>query len=176
MKKLGIKEEVANTKIGDVLQKTISGGERKRTSIGVELITDPSILLLDEPTSGLDSFNAFKIVKLLHDISKTQNKTILSTIHQPSSASFAEFDQLLLMMDGYIVYQGKAKYAIQYFNRIGFDCPKFANPADFLMKKVQVNYPKSTKDELNVKILVEKFNDSQRLDIFQLTDAELSPD
>lgn len=57
--------------IGDVLKKTISGGERKRTSIGVELITDPLILLLDEPTSGVDSFNAYKIVELLHNLPKT---------------------------------------------------------------------------------------------------------
>lgn len=71
LKKLAIKKEVADTIIGDILKKTISGGERKRTSIGVELITDPLILLLDEPTSGVDSFNAYKIVKLLHDLSKT---------------------------------------------------------------------------------------------------------
>jgi ABC-type multidrug transport system ATPase subunit len=58
LKKLAIKKEVADTMIGDILKKTISGGERKRTSIGVELITDPLILLLDEPTSGVDSFNA----------------------------------------------------------------------------------------------------------------------
>ena len=71
LNKLSIRKEVADTMIGDVLKKTISGGERKRTSIGVELIADPLILLLDEPTSGLDSFNAYKIVKLLHDLSKT---------------------------------------------------------------------------------------------------------
>jgi ABC-type multidrug transport system ATPase subunit len=63
------------------LKKTISGGERKRTAIGVELITDPLLLLLDEPTSGLDSFTAVKIVKILHDLAKKQNKTIISTIH-----------------------------------------------------------------------------------------------
>ena len=56
---------VADTMIGSVMQKTLSGGERKRTSIGVELITNPSIILLDEPTSGLDSFKALQIVKLL---------------------------------------------------------------------------------------------------------------
>jgi ABC-type multidrug transport system ATPase subunit len=72
---------VADTPIGSVLKKTISGGERKRTSIGVELITDPLILLLDEPTSGLDSFNAYKIVRLLHRFAKKGGKTIISTIH-----------------------------------------------------------------------------------------------
>jgi len=69
------------------MKKTISGGERKRTAIGVELITDPSLILLDEPTSGLDSFKALQIVKLLKKLAD-QGKTVISTIHQPSSESF----------------------------------------------------------------------------------------
>lgn len=85
------------------MHKTISGGERKRTAIGVELITDPSLVLLDEPTSGLDSFKALQIVKLLDKQAK-KGKTVITTIHQPSSESFAIFDRLILMMDGYIVY------------------------------------------------------------------------
>jgi ABC-type multidrug transport system ATPase subunit len=69
------------------LQKTISGGERKRTAIGVELITNPSLILLDEPTSGLDSFKAIQIVKLLKKLARN-GKTVISTLHQPSSESF----------------------------------------------------------------------------------------
>ena len=71
---------VAGTLIGSPLRKTISGGERKRTSIGVELITDPSLVLLDEPTSGLDSFKALQIVKLL-DRQAKKGKTVITTIH-----------------------------------------------------------------------------------------------
>lgn len=87
--------------------KTLSGGERKRTAIGVELITDPSLILLDEPTSGLDSFKAYQIVKLLKKLARN-GKTVISTIHQPSSESFHLFDRLILMSDGHIVYQGEA--------------------------------------------------------------------
>jgi ABC-type multidrug transport system ATPase subunit len=76
---LGLKA-AQNTMIGSVMRKTISGGERKRTAIGVELITDPSIILLDEPTSGLDSFKALQIVELLKQLART-GKTIISTIH-----------------------------------------------------------------------------------------------
>lgn len=61
---------MASTPIGSVLKKTLSGGERKRTAIGAELITDPSIIFLDEPTSGLDSFKAFQIVKLLNKLAR----------------------------------------------------------------------------------------------------------
>jgi len=71
---------VKDVLIGSAMQKTISGGERKRTAIGVELITDPSLLLLDEPTSGLDSFKALQIVKLL-DRQAKKGKTVISTIH-----------------------------------------------------------------------------------------------
>ena len=71
---------MADTAIGGVFHKTLSGGERKRTAIGVELITDPSIIFLDEPTSGLDSFKALTIVKLLKKLAR-KGKTIISTIH-----------------------------------------------------------------------------------------------
>ena len=67
--------------IGSTMRKLISGGERKRTAIGVELITDPKVILLDEPTSGLDSFTAVRIVRTLQNMARKGNKTIVSTIH-----------------------------------------------------------------------------------------------
>ena len=122
-----------------MIQKTISGGERKRTAIGVELITDPSLILLDEPTSGLDSFKALTIVKLLKKLAR-QGKTIISTIHQPSSESFNEFDRLLLMSDGHCVYQGEAALSAQYFRDIGFELPTYSNPADTYMRILAIKY------------------------------------
>jgi ABC-type multidrug transport system ATPase subunit len=79
LEELGL-TNVKDVLIGSAMQKTISGGERKRTAIGVELITDPSLILLDEPTSGLDSFKALQIVKLLDKQAK-KGKTVISTIH-----------------------------------------------------------------------------------------------
>ena len=102
MKELGL-SHVADTPIGSAFKKSLSGGERKRTSIGVELITDPSIIFLDEPTSGLDSFKAYNIVSLLLKIAR-KGKTVISTIHSPGSDSFLHFDRLILMTDGNIVY------------------------------------------------------------------------
>jgi len=72
-------QKAKNTKVGNALLRGLSGGERKRTSIGVELITDPSIILLDEPTTGLDSFTAYVIVKLLKEMAN-KGKTIIFTI------------------------------------------------------------------------------------------------
>jgi ABC-type dipeptide/oligopeptide/nickel transport system ATPase component len=82
--------------IGGIMIKGISGGERKRTSIGYELITDPVVILLDEPTSGLDSSTALKIIKLLKK-EAVLGKTIIATIHQPSGQIFMEFERLLLL-------------------------------------------------------------------------------
>ena len=74
-----------DTLIGHCLQKRISGGERKRTSIAIELIADPALILLDEPTSGLDSFMARMLCRLLNRLARDHNKTIIASIHAPSS-------------------------------------------------------------------------------------------
>lgn len=90
-----------DTWIGGVLTKGLSGGERKRTSIGYELITDPNLLLCDEPTSGLDSTTALRIIRLLKKEAHDNKMTIICTIHQPSAELFNEFDRLLLLHEGY---------------------------------------------------------------------------
>lgn len=97
-----------DTLIGSAMRKSLSGGEKKRTAIGVELISDPQLVLLDEPTSGLDSFMAKSICKILRNLARNEGKTIISTLHQPSSEAYSYFDRLILMSDGNIVYQGPA--------------------------------------------------------------------
>ena len=95
-----------NTFIGNQRKKGISGGERKRTSIGVEILSNPSILFLDEPTSGLDSQTSFTIISYLKNLAVTENKAVIFTIHQPSSNSYDLLTRLLLMNKGRMVYQG----------------------------------------------------------------------
>ena len=80
--------------------KGISGGERKRLSIGIELLSDPTVILLDEPTSGLDSFTAFIIINLLKKICIERNKTVIFTIHQPSADIYQLFDRIMLLVEG----------------------------------------------------------------------------
>lgn len=94
-----------DTKVGGALFKGLSGGERKRTSIGYELITEPNLLLLDEPTSGLDSLTALKLVKTLKREAK-RGKTIVCTIHSPSAEAFMTMDRLLLLHEGRQIYFG----------------------------------------------------------------------
>lgn len=132
IKDLGL-VKCAETKVGNTFIRGLSGGERKRTSIGVELITNPSLLFLDEPTTGLDSTTALNILEILKNLAKS-GRNIVSTIHQPSSESFATFDNLILMVRGNIIYQGLASHSVGYFGSIGYPCPKLSNPADFFMR------------------------------------------
>lgn len=99
----------ADTRIGNVMLRGISGGERKRTSIGVELLTNPSMIFLDEPTTGLDSSTAYNVINLLKKISGN-GRTIIITIHSPSCDIFNIFDQLILLVEGNIIYSVKNRY------------------------------------------------------------------
>ena len=129
--------KAADTKIGGPLLKGVSGGERKRTSIGVELISDPSMIFLDEPTTGLDSFTALNVVEVLRGLAES-GRSVISTIHQPNSETFENFDQLLLMAQGHIIYQNTASIAVDHFTRIGYKCPERTNPADFFMNMMSI--------------------------------------
>mgnify|MGYP000098881198 FL=1 len=102
--------------------------------------------MLDEPTSGLDSFKARSICKLLHDLARKKGRTIVSTIHQPSSEAFFYFDRLILMADGFTVFQGDAGESMEYFRTLKFNVPKRCNPADFFMKALNIKYPKQQDD------------------------------
>ncbi|XP_060939115.1 broad substrate specificity ATP-binding cassette transporter ABCG2b [Limanda limanda] len=124
--------DCANTKIGTEFIRGVSGGERKRCSIGMELITSPSLLFLDEPTTGLDSNTANCIITLLHKLSRG-GKTVIFSIHQPRFSIFRQFDHLSLMHKGEVVYAGAADQALDYFTDLGYQIESFNNPADFFM-------------------------------------------
>ncbi len=115
----------------------MSGGERKRTSIGVELITDPNLIFLDEPTTGLDSFTATSVVETLRDLARA-GRTVISTIHQPNSDIFEMFDRLMLLAQGKIIYFNEARLAVDYFAGIQFKCPELSNPADYFMSIMSI--------------------------------------
>ena len=131
-----------STKIGGPLVKGVSGGERKRTSIGVELITDPSLIFLDEPTTGLDSFTATSVMELLRTLAG-QGRTVIQTIHQPNSDMFGMMDQLMLLARGRVIYLNEASKAVDYFASISdathdYRCPEMSNPADYFMKVMSI--------------------------------------
>lgn len=127
----------ANTVIGDPSKgvKGISGGERKRLAFASEVLTNPPLMFCDEPTSGLDSFMAQSIVQVLKNLAST-GKTVVCTIHQPSSEVFALFDRILLLAEGRTAYLGSIDRAAEFFASQGLPCPTNFNPADFYIYKL----------------------------------------
>ncbi|OMJ79366.1 hypothetical protein SteCoe_20610 [Stentor coeruleus] len=124
---------VADNMIGNTMRKGLSGGEKKRVSIGNELISYPNVLILDEPTSGLDSFTSQHLIEVLKAQAQL-GRTIIFTIHQPNSKMFNMFDRFILMSEGSFLYQGPTSDAVKYFSDIGYQCPYEINPPEYFMR------------------------------------------
>jgi len=125
-------QECASTMAGSQIIKGISGGQRKRTAIAAELITNPAITFLDEPTSGLDTAAAYKVVSVLKELAKA-DQSVMCTVHQPSSEIFELFDSAIFIARGQIVYMGPPSGIRSHFGAMGYQCPQDYNPADFVM-------------------------------------------
>jgi ABC-type multidrug transport system ATPase subunit len=131
---------VASSIIGDEEKRGVSGGQRKRVNIGMELVAHPSLLLLDEPTSGLDSSTATKLCETLKDIAKEHLLTVVAVIHSPSVKAFKTFDDILLLgKTGQVVYFGPVLRITEYFAHLGFSRTDDDNVADFIMEVVTGN-------------------------------------
>ncbi|EFX84423.1 ABC protein, subfamily ABCG [Daphnia pulex] len=127
-----------NVVIGEPgVTKGLSGGERKRLAFASQVLTDPAVLFCDEPTTGLDTFSAERLVMMLKDLTQ-RGKTVVCTIHQPSSETFAMFDRLVLLAEGRIAYQGSSSGALGFFESMGYTCPATYNPADFYVQTLAV--------------------------------------
>ncbi|UJR13071.1 hypothetical protein I4U23_000095 [Adineta vaga] len=148
-------------KCSNIPIKLISGGEKKRVNIGTELLTNPSVLFLDEPTSGLDSTSAVLLISVLRELT-LKGKTIITSIHQPSSQIFHSFDQLILLADGKTIFMGKPENALNYFSIIGYQSPLQYNPADFLMDLVN--------QDMNIREQVKEayIENKNRLDLIEI--------
>lgn len=143
--KMGLKD-CADRLIGGEFIKGISGGERRRVTICIQLLNDPKVLLLDEPTSGLDSFTALSILQVLRALAD-EGRTIICTIHQPRSDLFTQFGNILLLAKGgKVAYNGRAAEMLDYFARIGLPCPRLTNPADHFLDQVSINLQEAHKE------------------------------
>ncbi|KAI9224519.1 P-loop containing nucleoside triphosphate hydrolase protein [Blastocladiella britannica] len=131
---LGLAECRTST-IGTATMKGISGGQKKRVAMGMDLISNPSVVFLDEPTSGLDTYTAYAVVKLLKELAAS-GRTVIATLHQPSSEIFHMIDELCIMSAGCIMYSGPAEVSVDYFARTGYPTPTFSNPADFFFMEI----------------------------------------
>lgn len=126
----------------------LSGGERKRLAIALELINSPPILFLDEPTSGLDSVTSKYCITLLKQLAKA-GQTVICSIHQPSASLLNMIDHLYVVADGNCVYSGSTQNLVPYLSSLGLQCPTHYNPADYLMEICNGDYGKYVPEMIN---------------------------
>jgi ABC-type multidrug transport system ATPase subunit len=128
--------------------KHLSGGQRKRLSIALEIINDPKIIFLDECTSGLDSASSYQCIKLLRQL-VYKGHTIICTIHQPSTLMLEMFDHIYAVANGQCIYQGSLKNLLKFLKEIDFQCPQTYNPVDYLMEIANDIYGERNCDLIN---------------------------
>ncbi|CAN4111936.1 unnamed protein product [Withania somnifera] len=178
MKEMGL-QDAMETRIGGWRGKGISGGQKRRVSICLEILTRPKLLFLDEPTSGLDSAASYYVMKTI--ASQCQGRTIIASIHQPSAEVFSLFHSLCLLSSGRTVYFGPASAAIEFFALSGYPCPTLQNPSDHFLKTINSDFDqdieegptsrKSTEEVIN--ILIKSYSDSDKYTAVQTHVAEI---
>ena len=138
---VGLDEAEAALGGSGATRRGISGGEKRRVSVAVQMLTDPAVLLLDEPTSGLDAFTALNIGITLHRLAREEGRTVVASVHQPREGLFALFHQFVLMAQGRLVYVGAGgTAALAYFEQQRLPCPPHSNPADWYIDSACVDF------------------------------------
>ncbi|KAI3439267.1 ABC transporter domain-containing protein, partial [Psidium guajava] len=162
-------QDAMDTRIGGWGTKGISGGQKRRVSICLEIVTRPKLLFLDEPTSGLDSAASYYVMSRIASLGQRDGirRTIIASIHQPSSEVFQLFHNLCLLSSGRTVYFGPASAATDFFAWNGFPCPTLQNPSDHFLKTINKDFdvdieqgvPKVSTEEV-IDTLVKSFRSS----------------
>ncbi|KAI3886396.1 hypothetical protein MKX03_036683 [Papaver bracteatum] len=132
--------EARNTKIGGWSAKGISGGQKRKVSICIEILTRPKLLFLDEPTSGLDSAAAYHVMNRIVKLSQQHRLTVIASIHQPSSEVFSLFHNLCLLSSRKTIYFGPVSAANEFFALNGFPCPTIGNPSDHYLRIINKDF------------------------------------
>ncbi|XP_076902867.1 ABC transporter G family member 5-like [Bidens hawaiensis] len=127
---------VANVRVGDDRVRGISGGERRRVSIGVAVVHDPAVVILDEPTSGLDSNSAFQIIDMVKTMAETRGKTVVLSIHQPGFRIIKLFNSVLLLANGSVLHQGSVDELNRSLRLIGLESPLHVNIVEFAIDSI----------------------------------------
>ncbi|KAF1887994.1 hypothetical protein Lal_00024003 [Lupinus albus] len=129
-------------------------GERRRVSIGVEVIHDPRVLILDEPTSGLDSNSALQIVEMLKVMADTKGRTIILSIHQPGFRIVKLFNSLLLLANGCVLHHGTVDFLDVNLRLMGLELPLYVNVVEFAIESIdaiQLETPRQLQREMQQK-------------------------
>ncbi|CAI5468143.1 unnamed protein product [Closterium sp. Yama58-4] len=129
--------KVADSFIGNESQRGVSGGERKRVAIGMEMVSDPRILFLDEPTSVVDSTSAYRVVQAIKDIAVQTGSIAIMVLHQPILRVLSLIDHLLLLASGYTIFDGPPPHLPTFLESFGCPVPRFANYAEFAIDLIE---------------------------------------
>eukprot|EP00554_Chaetoceros_debilis_P005929 CAMPEP_0194074624 /NCGR_PEP_ID=MMETSP0149-20130528/1708_1 /TAXON_ID=122233 /ORGANISM="Chaetoceros debilis, Strain MM31A-1" /LENGTH=605 /DNA_ID=CAMNT_0038754853 /DNA_START=116 /DNA_END=1933 /DNA_ORIENTATION=+ len=135
----------ADTIVGDVFRKGLSGGQQRRLSVALEALSSPEVFCLDEPTSGLDSESAYQVMHFLKEYARASGKRIILTIHQPSSFVWQLIDNVVLLSEGKLIYQGPRANMERFFEVNGCPCPQKYNPADHYLTSVTSEFHSNEK-------------------------------
>lgn len=136
MQELGL-SHIAGARVGDERVRGISGGERRRVSIGVDVIHDPKVLILDEPTSGLDSTSALQIIDMLKTMAETRGRTIILSIHQPGFRIVKLFNSILLLANGSVLHHGTVDLLGVNLRLMGLELPLQVNVVEFAIDSIE---------------------------------------
>ncbi|MED6202915.1 ATP-binding cassette sub- G member 1, partial [Stylosanthes scabra] len=160
LREMGLQSAI-HTRVGGWGSKGLSGGQKRRLTICIEILTHPTLLFLDEPTSGLDSAASYyvmtRIANLVHK--DGVQRTIVASIHQPSSEVFELFHDLCLLSSGETVYFGPASDANQFFASNGFPCPTLHNPSDHYLRIINKDFEQDAEEGFGSGITAEEATD-----------------
>ncbi|CAI0422255.1 unnamed protein product [Linum tenue] len=169
-------QDCIDTRIGGSWSaaKGLSGGQKRRVSICIEILMRPKLLFLDEPTSGLDSAASYHVMKRIAHWARHEGMTVIASIHQPAAEVFQLFHNLSLLCSGTTVYFGPAALAQQFFASSGFPCPPQRNPSDHYLRTVNKDFDEqdsTTAAEESIEILVKSYQSSE---ISQQTEQQVA--
>ncbi|KAL5174917.1 ABC transporter G family member 11 [Glycine soja] len=161
LREMGLQDAI-NTRVGGWGSKGLSGGQKRRLSICIEILTRPRLLFLDEPTSGLDSAASYYVMSRIATLNQRDGirRTIVASIHQPSSEIFELFHDLCLLSSGETVYFGPASDANQFFASNGFPCPTLHNPSDHYLRIINKDFEQDAEKGLGTGVTSEKAIDT----------------
>ncbi|XP_076240672.1 brown [Calliopsis andreniformis] len=152
--------ELGLGKCGNSRLSALSGGERKRVALAVQLLTEPSILFCDEPTTGLDSYGAMSVVRTLREVAAS-GRIVVCSLHQPASGLLDIFHEVLLLSAGRVAFQGSTLDATNFFDSLGLRCPPTFNSAEFFVSQLSIVRDKEAESYKKVNCICDEYERSK---------------